>query len=32
VSPELHGKRNRAAFERGLDLIHDGLTARLSRR
>jgi AcrR family transcriptional regulator len=32
VSPELHGKRNRAAFERGLDLIRDGLTARLARR
>jgi AAA ATPase-like protein len=32
VTPELHGKRNRAAFERGLDLIRDGLTARLSRR
>jgi AcrR family transcriptional regulator len=32
VSPELHGRRNRAAFERGLQLVHDGLTARLSRR
>jgi AcrR family transcriptional regulator len=32
VTPELHGRRNRAAFERGLDLIRDGLTARLSRR
>jgi AcrR family transcriptional regulator len=32
VTPELHGRRNRAAFERGLDLIRDGLTARRSRR
>jgi AcrR family transcriptional regulator len=31
VSPELHGRRNRAAFERGLELIRDGLSARLSR-
>jgi len=31
VSPELQGKRNRAAFERGLELLHDGLAARLSR-
>jgi AcrR family transcriptional regulator len=31
VQPELGGKRNRAAFERGLELLHDGLTARLSR-
>ena len=32
VSPELHGRRNRAAFERGLELLHDGLAARLSRQ
>src|SRR5207248_10169944 len=32
VTPELHGPRNRAAFERGLELLHDGLDARLSRR
>jgi hypothetical protein len=32
VSPELQGKRNRAAFERGLELLHDGLAARLSRQ
>jgi AcrR family transcriptional regulator len=31
VAPELHGKRNRAAFERGLELLRDGLAARLSR-
>ena len=29
VAPELHGKRNRAAFERGLELLHAGLEARL---
>jgi AcrR family transcriptional regulator len=29
VAPELHGKRNRAAFERGLELLHTGLEARL---
>jgi AcrR family transcriptional regulator len=29
VGPELHGKRNRAAFERGLELLHSGLEARL---
>jgi AcrR family transcriptional regulator len=28
VAPELHGKRNRAAFERGIDLLHAGLEAR----
>jgi Tetracyclin repressor-like, C-terminal domain len=28
VSPELHGKRNRAAFERGLELLRAGLEAR----
>jgi AcrR family transcriptional regulator len=32
VRPELGGRRNRAAFERGLELLHDGLTARLSRQ
>jgi AcrR family transcriptional regulator len=32
MSPELHGKRNQAAFERGLELLRDGLNARLSRR
>jgi AcrR family transcriptional regulator len=30
VKPELDGRRNRAAFERGLDLLRAGLTARLS--
>jgi AcrR family transcriptional regulator len=29
VAPELRGKRNRAAFERGLELLHAGLEARL---
>lgn len=28
IAPELHGKRNRAAFERGLELLHAGLEAR----
>lgn len=28
VAPELHGKPNRAAFERGLELLHAGLEAR----
>jgi AcrR family transcriptional regulator len=32
VAPELAGKPNRAAFERGLELLHDGLEARLRRR
>ena len=32
VTPELHGRRNRAAFERGLELLRDGLAARLSRQ
>jgi hypothetical protein len=32
VAPELHGKRTRAAFERGLELLHAGLAARLRRR
>lgn len=30
VAPEIHGKRNRAAFERGLDLLHAGVEARLA--
>lgn len=30
VAPELHGKRNRAAFDRGLELLHAGLAARLA--
>jgi AcrR family transcriptional regulator len=30
VAPELQGKRNRAAFERGLELLHAGLEARLN--
>jgi AcrR family transcriptional regulator len=32
VAPELAGTPNRAAFERGLELLHDGLEARLARR
>jgi hypothetical protein len=32
VAPELTGTPNRAAFERGLELLHDGLEARLRRR
>lgn len=32
VRPELNGRRNRAAFERGLELLRDGLLARLSRQ
>jgi AcrR family transcriptional regulator len=32
VAPELHGTRNRAAFERGLELLHAGLEARLRGR
>jgi AcrR family transcriptional regulator len=32
VAPELNGKRNRAAFERGLELLHTGLEARRSQR
>jgi AcrR family transcriptional regulator len=32
IGPELHGKRNRAAFERGLELMHAGLESRLARR
>jgi AcrR family transcriptional regulator len=32
VRPELHGRTNRAAFERGLELLRDGLAARLARQ
>lgn len=32
VAPELHGRTNRAAFQRGLDMLHAGLEARLGRR
>ena len=32
VAPELQGKRNRAAFDRGLELLHSGLEARRRRR
>jgi hypothetical protein len=32
VAPELAGTPDRAAFERGLELLHDGLEARLARR
>jgi len=32
VRPELRGRPNRAAFERGIELLHDGLAARLSRQ
>jgi AcrR family transcriptional regulator len=32
VAPELKGKRNRAAFERGLQLLHAGLESRRSSR
>lgn len=32
VAPELAGRRNRAAFERGLELLRDGLAARRRRR
>jgi AcrR family transcriptional regulator len=31
ITPELAGKPNRAAFERGLELLRDGLEARLAR-
>lgn len=31
VAPELRGKPNRAAFERGLELLHAGLEARRPR-
>jgi AcrR family transcriptional regulator len=30
VAPELHGRRNRAAFDRGLELLHAGLETRLA--
>jgi AcrR family transcriptional regulator len=30
LAPELRGRRNRAAFERGLELLHAGLEARRS--
>jgi hypothetical protein len=29
VAPELQGKRNRAAFERGIEMLRAGLEARL---
>lgn len=32
VAPELRGKRNRAAFERGLELLHAGLETRLRQQ
>lgn len=32
VAPELQGRTNRAAFQRGLDMLHAGLKARLSQR
>lgn len=32
VAPELHGRTNRAAFQRGLDMLHAGLEARLTQR
>jgi AcrR family transcriptional regulator len=32
VAPELHGGTNRAAFQRGLDMLHAGLVARLAQR
>jgi AcrR family transcriptional regulator len=32
VAPELSGKRNRAAFERGLEMLHAGLVARQKSR
>ena len=32
VAPELHGRTNRAAFQRGLDMLHAGLKARLTQR
>ncbi len=32
ITPELVGKPNLAAFERGLEIVHDGLEARLQRR
>jgi TetR/AcrR family transcriptional regulator, tetracycline repressor protein len=32
VAPELRSKRNRGAFERGLELLHAGLEARLRQQ
>jgi AcrR family transcriptional regulator len=32
VAPELQGRTNRAAFQRGLDMLHAGLEARLRQR
>jgi AcrR family transcriptional regulator len=32
VAPELHGQTNRAAFQRGLDMLHAGLEARLTHK
>jgi AcrR family transcriptional regulator len=32
VAPELHGRTNRAAFQRGLDMLLTGLEARLTQR
>jgi hypothetical protein len=32
VAPELHGSTNRAAFQRGLDMLHAGLEVRLAER
>jgi hypothetical protein len=31
VAPEVAGRPNRARFARGLELLHDGLAARLAR-
>ena len=32
VMPELHGRRSRPAFERGLEMLHAGLLSRLGSR
>lgn len=32
VAPELHAQTNRTAFQRGLDMLHAGLEARLAQR
>ena len=32
VAPELHARTNRAAFQRGLDMLHAGLEARLTQK
>lgn len=32
VAPELHGRTNRAAFQRGLDMLQAGLEARLKQK